>query len=200
MAELARATGMTFVYDGTTDEIMPGDTRLSYQPQRYGDRWVPILIAWESRGSGGRDQIVGRGGATDIRGGVILTGYVGLNVDAITNPAKRSPLQSGFGTASGSGPIGPEGVTWGRVLLHELAHLVGLGHAGDHATLMYPHSAEHTVRPAKFNAGDLAGLKLLGREAGCLPTPKPGVGIPGPAGPLTPTPATPAPPAPNHHS
>jgi len=204
MAELARATGMTFVYDGTTDETMPGNTRLSYQPQRYGNRWAPILIAWESKGGGGEDQTVGRGGATDFdfRNGVILTGYVGLNVDAIVNPVKRSPLQDGFGTASGSGPIGPEGVTWGRVLLHELAHLVGLGHAGNHATLMYPQSAAQTTRPAKFNAGDLPGLRLLGREAGCLPTPQPGVGTPGPAGPVNPTPSppAPAPPTPNHHS
>lgn len=195
MAELARATGMTFVDDGTTDETMPGNTRLSFQPERYGNRWAPILIAWESQGGGRKEQTVGRGGATDIRNGVILTGYVGLNVDAIINPEKRSPLQDGFGTATGSGPIGPEGVTWGRVLLHELAHLVGLGHAGNHATLMYPQSADQTTRPAKFKAGDLTGLKLVGREAGCLPTPRPGSGAPGPAGPVNP-----AAPTPNHHS
>jgi Matrixin len=184
MAQLARATGMTFVDDGTTNETMPGETRPSYQPQRYGQRWAPILIAWEKVGGGSASQTVGRGGPTDIRNGVILTGYVGLNVDAVVSRETRAALRDGFGTSDGSGPVGPQGVTWGRVLLHELAHLVGLGHAGSPASLMYPLSEQQTTRPARYSAQDLAGLKRLGRDGGCLTTPPPG-----PSAPTAPAPA-----------
>src|SRR3712207_1135620 len=41
----AQASGLRFVYDGETDEI-PADERPSYQPDRYGDRWAPLLIGW----------------------------------------------------------------------------------------------------------------------------------------------------------
>jgi hypothetical protein len=174
MAQLATATGMNFVYDGTTDEtVPPSGERPSFQPRRYGQRWAPVLIAWERHGGGTREQTVGRGGPTGIVNGVILTGYVGLNVDAVANVDTRAPVRSGFGTSTGSGPVGADGVTWGRVLLHELAHLVGLGHSGNRASLMYPKGEEQTTRPARFIDQDLAGLRLLGPASGCLRAPPP---------------------------
>lgn len=190
MRQLGEATGITFVDDGLTDETMPANSsfRQSYQPQRYGDRWAPILVAWERTGGGSEDQTVGRGGPTDVRDGVVITGYVGLNLDAVTNMVTQAPVRDGFGPAGGSGPLGPEGVTWGRVLLHELAHLAGLGHAGNRASLMYPLSAEQTARPARYSPNDRAGLRLLGRDAGCLPTPPPAPNTAGPGGPAVPVP------------
>jgi hypothetical protein len=80
-------------------------------------------------------------------------------------------VPGGFGATEGAGRIGPEGVTWGRVILHELAHITGLGHVRDPAQLMYPETSDHTTRPARFDTGDLAGLRFLGKEAGCLTTP-----------------------------
>lgn len=44
VAEVSAATGLRFVYDGTTTEA-PADDRDPYQPDRYGRRWAPVLIA-----------------------------------------------------------------------------------------------------------------------------------------------------------
>ncbi len=39
------ATGIDFDYDGLSNES-PMRRRPVYQPERYGDRWAPVLIAW----------------------------------------------------------------------------------------------------------------------------------------------------------
>lgn len=172
-ARLSRATGMTFVNDGTTNEPFD-EGRRSYQPQRYGERWAPILIVWTRMGEGGDVQVVGRGSPSLAPGAeVIVSGVLGLNVDAVTDAQRRTPLRGGFGSDRTPGPIGPTGVTWGRVILHELAHVVNLGHSGDPAQLMYPETVQQTSPVAEFGEGDLAGLRILGRGAGCLPTPVP---------------------------
>lgn len=75
----------------------------------------------------------------------------------------------------GFGAIGAEGVTWGRVILHELAHVVGLGHTRDRDQLMYPDTAQQTSHTTDYRSGDRDGLRALGREAGCLDSvPAPG--------------------------
>jgi predicted Zn-dependent protease len=43
--------------------------------------------------------------------------------------------------------------------MHELGHAVGLGHAQHPAEIMYP---VLTRKPARWGAGDLAGLRVLG--------------------------------------
>jgi len=47
IAEVSRATGLKFVDDGTTSEA-PSRDRAMYQPDRYGQRWAPVLIAWHT--------------------------------------------------------------------------------------------------------------------------------------------------------
>lgn len=51
------------------------------------------------------------------------------------------------------------------IVLHELGHLVGLGHVTDATQLMYP---EGQPGVTDFGAGDLAGLAALGRGT-CRP-------------------------------
>jgi hypothetical protein len=169
---LAEATGITFVNDGMTDEV---SRRGPYVEDRYPDRWAPILVAW-SRQSGDRAnvEVVGSGFPYRVED-VLVSGTLTLNSDAVSDRAKGTPVPGGFASAPGFGPIGAEGVTWGRVILHELAHVVGLGHTRDRDQLMFPDVAQQTSHTTDFRAGDREGLRLLGRAAGCLPaTPAPG--------------------------
>src|SRR4051812_418129 len=43
IARLHGATGLVFTDDGNTAEV-PTDDRAPFQPERYGDRWAPVLI------------------------------------------------------------------------------------------------------------------------------------------------------------
>jgi len=52
-------------------------------------------------------------------------------------------------------------------VLHELAHVLGLGHYKAQGELMDPYGGGVTG----FGPGDLEGLHELGRSAGCLTTP-----------------------------
>ncbi|MGH9279450.1 MAG: matrixin family metalloprotease [Acidimicrobiales bacterium] len=172
-ARLSEVTGITFVDDGLTDET--NLRRNPYQPTRYGQRWAPILVTWSHFGNQGPNpeiQSVGYGIGSRVSD-MIVSGVLSLNVDAVTNRENNTPLQGGFGPpiGTGTGAIGPEGVTWGRIILHELAHVIGLGHTRDKGAIMYPESAEQTSRPAEYRPPDKEGLRYLGREAGCLQNP-----------------------------
>jgi hypothetical protein len=171
-AMLGAATGMTFVDDGTTTE---SGRRAPYVPSLYPGRWAPILVNWIHFPNQGNDpsiQAVGAGSGIRV-GDAFVSGVLNLNVDAVTNKDTRTPVQGGFGPpiGSGTGAIGPEGVTWGRIILHELAHVVGLGHTKDKGAIMYPESADQTSRPAEYKQPDLDGLRYLGKEAGCFTPP-----------------------------
>ena len=169
---LARATGIEFVDDGLTDETTRSGPVVA---ERYGQRWAPILIAWEhfpAEQTTGASQILGNT-VVYREQDVVVSGRLRFNVDAYNDEFTKRPIEAGFGppAGSGDGPIGRQNIQWGRIVLHELAHIVGLGHTRDLDSLMYPDAAQHTSRPADFTAPDLAGLRHLGREAGCLTSP-----------------------------
>lgn len=154
---LSSATGITFAYDGLTDEI-PTRDRDVYQPDRYGDRWAPVLVGWvDPRTSsfdfepGGREA-AGVAGPLYPRPGpstLYVSGVVAINV--------ADPNPPGFGSGAAQGPV----------VLHELAHVLGLGHFKAEGELMEPSGGGMTT----FGPGDLEGLRQLGRSAGCLSTP-----------------------------
>ena len=154
IALTAEATGIRFVFDGTTDEPVNGDREI-YQPERYGERWPPLLIGWMAHDSTIFDvEDVGVAGSAIEKntGGrlVYVTGSVALN--------GSEHLANGFAP----------GKTWGKVVLHELGHVLGLGHVGDPAQVMHDSLLSS---PAVWGAGDLAGLRELGAPAGCLEPP-----------------------------
>jgi len=153
---IERATGLRFVHAGPSRKI----------PQFDGsDRWfaprLDVLIAWarprQSAGLSEGENRVGVGGPwylrrgfEDVRGrahGAILKGAAAINANIDLDP--------GFGA----------GYTRGDVVLHELAHAVGLGHAKRPNQMMYP-----SIRPGpvRFGAGDLRGLERLGATWGCV--------------------------------
>lgn len=59
--------------------------------------------------------------------------------------------------------FGP-GVNWGRIVLHELAHVIGLGHVGSRTSIMNKTLTQQTI-------SDAIVLRPRGKEAGCLAVP-----------------------------
>jgi hypothetical protein len=169
---IGQATGITFIDDGVTDE---NARRGPYVPERYPGRWAPILIVWEHfppEQTSGASQILGNTAPMRVDE-VTVSARLRFNVDAYNNEDTKAPIEDGFGppAGSGTGPIGRNNITWGRILLHELAHVAGLGHTREEGSLMYPDAAQQTIRPTGFSKSDSTGLRYLGREAGCVTSP-----------------------------
>jgi hypothetical protein len=155
---IGREARLDFVYDGATDEAVRFNRR-AFQPGRYGQRWAPILVGWvpEAQMSPEQPHPAGSGGsvAFENRNGrpVYVTGVITLNAEARLLP--------GYDV----------GATWGDLVLHELGHVVGLAHVTDEGQIMF----ESIQRgPGELGSGDLSGLRRLGRDAGCVSSPRPG--------------------------
>jgi hypothetical protein len=145
-ANLGSATGLEFVHDGVTAEGPVEDRRI-YQPEVYGDRWAPVLVAWATRNEVpdfGVD-IIGEaaafGVATPSGDRTYVSGVVYLDA------GKMAEVSSTRGVAPAR-----------AVIQHELGHLVGLAHVDDDAQLMTPRAGVTT----DFQHGDRAGLAALG--------------------------------------
>ncbi len=147
LGSLSSATGMTFVYDGTT----------AYTPQVGTWNLPDSVVVSFGRHSGlpmgsnwltGAGQI-GEGGwsasGTSQANVKIVKGYVVIDTDVYNRST------SGQRTAA---------------LLHELGHAVGLNHAALQSEVMYP--SIMTTSPTYYAQGDLSGLRAVGRGAGCL--------------------------------
>lgn len=153
VAAVSAATGLQFVYDGVTSEA-PSKDRKAYQPDRYGKKWAPVLSAWstpeETPGLAGR--VAGIGGSSSLRVQgepyVYVTGQVRLDA-----PGMMETLAF---------PNGPALVR--AIIMHELAHVVGLDHVNDPSQLMY----QENNGQLDFGAGDRAGLALVGTGK-CVP-------------------------------
>jgi hypothetical protein len=102
-----------------------------------------------------------------------VTGVGGSGWTTVPTPsgtrAKNIFGEAVFNTqAIGSLPVGyGAGATWGATILHELGHVMGLGHIGSAYQIMQP-SSDNNAIAAIYGAGDLTGLRQLGRAAGCL--------------------------------
>jgi hypothetical protein len=164
VSRVSQATGLRFVYDGLTSEG-PSRQRPSYEPKRHGDRWAPVLISWvtpadnldfagaDVKGDATDYMVLGEGGSLSAglpnQSRAKVTGTVKLNARQLTNALQR-----------------PRGHTIVRaVVLHELAHLVGLDHVSSTSDLM---NTQMQPGVTDFGAGDLTGLAALGRGK-CLP-------------------------------
>jgi hypothetical protein len=147
VTRVSAATGLQFVDDGSTDEA-PDERREPFQPDRYGNRWAPLLITWDtvSENADLAGDVAGLGGSTPVgrAGGptVYVTGAVALDAALFDEILAQ-----------------PGGVDVARaIVLHELGHAVGLDHVSDPTQLMYP----ETSAVLDFADGDLAGLARLG--------------------------------------
>jgi hypothetical protein len=149
---VSAVTGLQFSYDGATNE-QPARDREPYQPDRYGDRWAPVLVAWQTQEENPifTTDVAGEAGSSRVAVDgpeVYVTGGVDLDAAAF-----EQLLMTPSGSAAAR-----------AIVLHELGHLVGLDHVTDTAELMYP-----TVSGTyDFASGDLTGLAALGRGE-CFP-------------------------------
>jgi hypothetical protein len=158
IAAVSRATGLVFIDDGATTEA-PSDQRQPYQPGLYGDRWAPVLIAWETTTEDpsftdleDEDTTLGRGGSEAVSIGdtdfTYVSGQLKLNATALKSLIELEGPSQARGTIE-----------------HELGHVVGLDHVQDESQLMNP---SDSAGLNTYQAGDLNGLALLG-QGECRP-------------------------------
>lgn len=145
--EVGAATGLVFVVEGETDEG-PSSQRDWSDPDRYGARWSPVLLAW-----------------SDAAEHPPLAGAIGVAgpVDGASDPDGRSTWVSGMVVLDAAWFADNLAQATGSrraaaVLRHELAHLAGLGHSQDPFSLMSP--AYQSV--FQLSLADRAGLARLG--------------------------------------
>ena len=145
-ATVSRATGLAFEPEGGTDEA-PTFDREPYQPDRYGDRWAPVLVAWVTPQEvpDFHADIAGKAGPAWVSTSEGDQAYVSGVV--MLDPASVVAARAAGGQAAAK-----------AIVLHELGHLMGLAHVGDRSQLMFPQSGRVTA----YGKGDLAGLAALG--------------------------------------
>lgn len=152
VATMSEASGLRFVDDGLTDEA-PSPERDPYQPDRYGDRWAPVYIAFATPGQIPRlaGSTVGLGGSTPRAAAdgvlVYVTGSVWLDAAAMDDLLAAGRRDSAR-----------------AVVEHEIGHVLGLDHVSDPTQLM----SETGGTGAGPSDGDRRGLAILGRGV-CRP-------------------------------
>lgn len=161
-------TGVSFRFAGTTTEVPTSVGTTSWWRRQHA---AEVVVAWvDQRRAATRSSLLGKdatGRWVAGTGGYVYkywssggtwrlaSGRGFLVLDA----GQRGVFRPGFGA----------GVTRGALLLHELGHVMGLGHVASAGELMYP--VVLSRRSAFYRSGDRAGLARVGRAAGCVPVP-----------------------------
>lgn len=146
--EVSRATGLQFAVDGTTDRL-PEESGVTPSMGVLGGDWPAVLLAWTTP-----DQL------PDLAGEIAGVGG---------SQAVKDPLREHWGYVTGTVALDaptltgmlthPEGERLARaIVMHELGHLVGLGHVDDPTELMY----DDNLGVVTFGPGDREGLAQLG--------------------------------------
>jgi hypothetical protein len=144
------ATGITFRYAGRTKKVpfSRGPDSKQFPPSGLVVAWTTPKLVKALKGS---NAGVGGSTARSSNGGPWRYVYGGVAVDA----TQRLPAK-GF----------KKGQSTGALLLHEIAHAMGLDHVSDKKQIMYP-SLQRGFK-GRYEAGDLAGLHAVGAEQGCF--------------------------------
>ena len=148
LAEVSRATGLVFVDDGPTEEAPTSERHLA-------GRWslraqtTPVLIAWATE-----DEWPSLGGSVVGEAGPVSRTFARSAPRFVTGQVVLDAVD--LAHAPGD-VVAAEQVR--LVAMHELGHLVGLGHVDDPTQLMH---AETGASLRGFGAGDLRGLHELG--------------------------------------
>lgn len=145
MAEMSRATGLTFVYKGTTTEVAFGNKR---------SKDSDIIFSWATAKQNPdlAGAVVGLGGSyyTQHQNGTKERFKGSIVLD---RAEKLDTTWDGVRITS-----------WSTVMLHELTHVLGVGHTTDKTQLMAPVTG---LKP-RFGKGDLAALSKVGAANTCI--------------------------------
>ncbi|MFT4009476.1 MAG: hypothetical protein QM655_05475 [Nocardioidaceae bacterium] len=149
---LALNTGLTFTYLGTTSYVPFSDATRPSTADFY--------VGWA-----GPSQVEGLEGSAIGLGGPIAVklsypqdvSWKIVSGSAVFDKTAVSSLSPGYATAGNP--------TWGQVMVHEIIHGLGLGHATAGTQVMAPTVSSQNHY---FGAGDLAGLAKVGATQGCL--------------------------------
>jgi hypothetical protein len=152
LRQLGAATGIRFVYTGKTHAI-PGSDRTWPRNTNMVVAWArPSQTTWDLHGG-----TIGRGGQLRTQAARTATGKRAFRIT-------RSGLVLDTTFAAPAGFAGPN--ARGSILVHELGHVVGLGHASQPIQQMY--ASALNLADGVYQAGDLAGLRHVGLMTGCL--------------------------------
>lgn len=147
---VSEATGLQLVVDGVTEEPAPDDHQVT-GPDR---RWLPVRVTWSDPKTSPRlkGDVTGYAGSATIErdghrwfvtGSVVLDGPQLQQI--VDEPRGRAVARS--------------------VIMHELAHLVGLDHVDAEGQLMRPRGDDSITT---WGDGDRTGLVALG-SGRCIP-------------------------------
>lgn len=147
-ARISGISGLAFKYVGTTGYRYLGSS------SGFPSEQAEITVGWadESELPGLAGSVVGIGG-----GGGAYTHAADVAVE----------MTRGYLTLD-NGDVLPGGFDesgWGQVMLHEIMHALGLGHAREQVQVMFPML---TADSLSFGAGDISGLRRVGAPSGCL--------------------------------
>jgi hypothetical protein len=151
VSQLSAATGITFIFDGTTSFVPSSGNWSSPAP-------LIIAFAHHSGQPGGTNYLAG---GNQLGEGGFQSAYTSVN-GHITS----YKIIKGYAVIDNDGYNRASGHVRMAALLHELGHAVGLNHARFTTEVMYP--VVSNSGPSAYAAGDLAGLRKVGRPAGCL--------------------------------
>lgn len=146
------ATGFTFINAGTTSKVPFAKGKNQFENGT-------LIVAWTTPKKVARlaGNTVGLGGSSWTSrtvNGKTVKEYVHGGVALDRTDKKR--VRPGF----------KRGSSQGALLMHELAHALGLSHINSRSQIMYP-ALLPTTKP-NFGAGDLAGLRAIGAAQGCM--------------------------------
>lgn len=154
VARVAAISGTTWTYVGPA----AAEPHSSQLPKAAMAQYPPVNIGWSDRS---RSDLLAKTAASSL--GVAQTKWLGMaysdgsrkavNVGAVVALDRTKPLPLRGGNS------------WKAVALHELGHAMGLAHVDDRTQLL---NAALPATLGDLQAGDQAGLRALGRGAGCV--------------------------------